>query len=199
MTDEPNSIPPEALRQLLDSPVFREASDRFFQDVRSSLSLPDLTFNPFQHVVTVSRAIRGRRTKLHDFAALKPKPPASWVCLPASSMKQRQQWAQRTSGEEVDWEDLPPPRRKMPVRSDTNRGFTPVIGIVSLAIDFQPPAHVFLPILDALFYGGCNEVDIDDLKNVVRELGRELDRVGRGWGHAESLYPKILERCSTIC
>lgn len=193
---------------------------------RLCVELPPLT----HHQITVSRVIDGYREKLHDFAALDEAPPARWIYVPAPSMKQMREFAHQVHSQAtalphrrlesidptewradpkaaylrtarnlapaVDFDELlPSPRRRVPVETWIVAGDR-----VSLAADFQPPARIFTPILDALFSGGRPEVDMDELKDVVRELVGQLNRLANHMaGHGDrELYSMILQRCSIL-
>jgi hypothetical protein len=149
------------------------------------------------YLITVSATTNRGRTKLHTFGKLVEAEHLDWFAETHASRKQVQQ--RRIPGCALPSPWPPPPRRRLGTALYDQLGD----GTIHLADGVDLSAATLTVILNALRSDDRHEIDVDDLKTVLSQLGslisqlRELDDEQRRLAEP-ALFAEILRRCAKL-
>jgi hypothetical protein len=147
--------------------------------------------------ITISVALRHGRQKRHKFYWGRNR---EWVRVEVMSTKQKRERVRSESQQQSEPWHRPSPRMPLGARPyDRVRDYT----TIHLARGVDLSASALEVILNALRSGRRPEVDLDDVKVVLSQLGSRIERLdglpADTRRHAEqALYTEILKRCSII-
>jgi hypothetical protein len=148
-----------------------------------------------QEQIVISVATPHGRRKLYTFSN-KDQQGAWWPATPIGKL------ASPTTGSFVDRYAAASKQRLHSPNPEPNDPLG-AAKTVHLEDGFDPPASVLAFILDALHSDKRHDVDLDDIKVVVSQLGSKITKLSslddEQRRHAEpALYAEILRRCTTL-